>query len=291
MITLEKLKKVNHEVEKTLHIIKINSGQSKIEVRLELQMRNIFKKQAETFWKMEAKNGWLNKCFLQAQNDLSEIQKMSMSKNPKDRIKFIADLTEDWHSNINSDETMSKVLKFSYTEGYNFAGQEVLNEFKIKENFNLRSLDILGALEDRANETSPQINKTSWELVQNKIADGFWKEGKNMDKVTKDIRDLFEETYEGRAKNIAITETGNIVSEATLNSYKEMGVEEKEWGAEPDACELCEFLDGQIVKVGENFVDDEGWQGERPLRHPSCRCFLLSVIPENFDVSNYWDGE
>lgn len=291
MVTIEKHREVIEEVNNFLHLIKYGSGIIRIETKLELQMKNIFKKQSDLFWKLEAKNDWLNKCYLKAQQDLSKVEKMGMSENPNDRIEFISTLTEDWYDNINDDEILNRTLKDSYISGYNFAGQEVLNEFKIRENFNLRAIDVLGALEKRANLTSPQINQTSWELVQNRIADSFWREGKNTDKVARDIRDLFEETYKHRAKNIARTETGEIVSEATSVSYKEMGMEENEWGSEPDACELCLPLNGQIVKVGENFDNGMGWTGSHPLVHPSCRCYLKAVIPKEFVPSKYWTGD
>jgi SPP1 gp7 family putative phage head morphogenesis protein len=285
MINLKKKKDILKEVNQTLKFVRLMAGQSKIESWLQLQMNNIFKIQHKKFWELEKKNDWLNKIYLQATKDLMKIEKANARK-----IKYVADLTKNWNDEMNKDKTMSKVLKSTYIEGYNLAGQEVLNEFKIKENFNLRNLDFLEALEERANITSPGINKTSWEMVNNKIATGFWDEGKNPKKVAQDIKGLFEETYKGRAENIAITETGQVFSEATLKSYNKMGVEKKEWGAELDACELCLDLDHQQVNINENFKS-KGWQGQSPLRHPRCRCFLLSVIPEDFKVEDYWNGE
>jgi SPP1 gp7 family putative phage head morphogenesis protein len=291
MLTKLKCCKIIKAINNTLKIIKISSGQIKIETKLELQAKNIFKKQSDLFWKLEYKNVWLNKCYLKAQQDLSEIKKMGMSKNPEDRIDFIANLTEEWYDDIDNDKILNKTLKNTYVSGYNFAGQEVLDEFKIKEKFNLRSLKVLEALDNRANLTSDQIDLTSWELIQNRIADSFWKEGKNVDKAATDIRDLFESTYKNRAETIARTETGEIVSEATFESYKEMDIEEMEWGAELDACELCFPLDGQIVKVGESFNNGLGWTGTHPLVHPNCRCFTKVVVPENFIPANYWTGD
>jgi len=291
MLTLEKHKAISKEVNNFMHLIKYGSGSLKIETKLELQMKNIFKRQASLFWKMEAKNDWLNKCYLQAQKDLSEIKKMGMSENPDSTINFIADLTEEWHDDINDDIVLNKVLKDTYISGYNFAGQEALNEFKIKESFKLRGINYLKVLDERANLTSPQINQTSWELVQNTIADGFWKEGKNPYKVARDLEGLFDETYSGRAENIARTETGEIVSEAQFEAYNKMGIPEMEWIAEQGACELCSPLRGQIVKTGEPFDNGQGWTGLHPLVHPSCRCDVAPVVGKEFVPSNYWTGE
>jgi SPP1 gp7 family putative phage head morphogenesis protein len=291
MITLEKKKIISHNVKKFLYITKVIPKQIRIESKLQLHLVNIFKNHSRKFWTLEKEKDILNKCYLQAQKDLSEIKKMGMSNNPEDRIKFISELTEEWYTDINSDEMIYKNLIDSYVEGYNFGGQESLNEFKIDENFKLRNLDILNSLNKRANSTSDQINETSWDLLKGRIADSFWKEGKGVDAVARDIRDLFEETYKHRAENIAITEIGNVVSEATLNSYKAMGVEQKEWGTELDACELCAPLDGQIINVGESFNNGNGWIGDSPLVHPRCRCFLMAVVPKDFVPDNIWTGD
>lgn len=50
--------------------------------------------------------------------------------------------------------------------------------------------------------------------------------------------------------------------------------QEQEWIATPDknVCVICESLDGQRVKLGENFVDDESNQYPGPPAHTLCRC-------------------
>lgn len=291
MITLEKKNKINKVVNDFLHIVKYGSGIIHLETDIELKMRRIFKKQSDLFWKLESKNNWLDVIYIKAQKDLEKVEKLRMSENPEERINFIANLTEEWHEDINDDVVLNKTLKKSYISDYNFAGQEVLNEFAIKESFKLRALPVLEALEKRAKVIAVGINQTSWDLVNNKIADSFWKEGKNTDKVAKDIRHLFDETYKGRAKNIARTETGEIVSEAQFQSYKKMEVPELEWLTEPNACELCLPLAGQRRKTGEYFDNRKGWRGLRPLVHNNCKCDITPITPKKFLPKKYWAGD
>ena len=214
-----------------------------------------------------------------------------MSENPDERISFIANLTKEWHEDINDDKILNKTLVTSYKSSYNWSGQEVLNNFAIKESFNLRNLNVLEQLSKRANLTSLKINDTSWQLVNNRIADTFWKEGKNTDAVARDIKGLFEETYKGRAKNIARTETGEIVSEAQFEAHSKMEIPELKWLAEIDACPLCKPLRNQIVKTGEYFDNGKGWRGKHPLVHPSCRCDAIALTPKNYVPSKSWTGD
>lgn len=288
MITLEKKNQINKAVENFLRIIKFNSKAIPLRTELNLKMQRIFKKQSDLFWKLESKNNWLDKIYLQAQKELSLEKRMS--QNPEERIDFIANLTGEWHDDINDDKTLNKRLNKSYVSAYNLAGQEVLNQFKIQANFNLRNLKFLESLKNRANLTAPKINDTSWQLVNNKIADGFWKEGKHVDKVARDIRGMFEETYKHRAKNIARTEVGNALSEAQYKSYKEMEIEEVQWLINPEACELCLPLDNQKRKIGEKFNNGKGWTGYHPLVHPYCECDIVALTPKEFKPSKYWTG-
>jgi len=290
MITIEKQRAVTKAVSDFLHIIKFGSGIIRLETKLELKVNRIFQNQEKEFWRLEAKGNWLNKCYVKAQKDLA-IKKMRMSENPTDRINFIANLTEEWHEDISDDVILEKTLKKSYVSGYNFAGQEVLNNFKIQESFGLRNLDVLSALDKRSKIVATQINDVSWDLVNNKIADSFWKEGKNVDKVARDLKGLYAETYKHRALNIARTETGEIVSEAQFVSHQKMGIPELEWLAEPDACRFCSPLKGNVVKLGENFDNGLGWKGKHPLVHNRCRCDTAPKVPKEYVPSTYWTGD
>jgi hypothetical protein len=82
-----------------------------------------------------------------------------------------------------------------------------------------------------------------------------------------------------RALTIAVTEQNRAMSLASMQNYKNYGVEKVEWsGANP--CDLCAPNEGQMVALGEQF---ESGDTEPPV-HPNCRCALLPVINEEFDA-------
>jgi SPP1 gp7 family putative phage head morphogenesis protein len=77
-----------------------------------------------------------------------------------------------------------------------------------------------------------------------------------------------------RALTIAITEQNRVISVATMERYKEAGLEKQEW-AVSDPCNICAKNDGAIVPIGTSFPSGD----TQPPAHPHCRCVLLPVIP------------
>lgn len=80
-----------------------------------------------------------------------------------------------------------------------------------------------------------------------------------------------------RALTIAITEQNRAMSMATIQNYRDFGLEKMEWsGANP--CDICAPNEGQVVAVGAAFNTGD----TQPPVHPNCRCALLPVIDESF---------
>jgi SPP1 gp7 family putative phage head morphogenesis protein len=77
-----------------------------------------------------------------------------------------------------------------------------------------------------------------------------------------------------RALTIAITEQNRVISAATMERYKEAGLEKQEW-AVSDPCAICAKNDGAVVPIGTSFPSGD----IQPPAHPHCRCVLLPVIP------------
>ena len=88
-----------------------------------------------------------------------------------------------------------------------------------------------------------------------------------------------------RALTIAITEQNRVISVATMERYKEAGLEKQEW-AVSDPCDICAKNDGAIVPIGTSFPSGD----TQPPAHPHCRCVLLPVIPGMEDDSTDIDG-
>lgn len=95
-----------------------------------------------------------------------------------------------------------------------------------------------------------------------------------------------------RASTIARTEIMRANSEGRQEAWRQ-GAEggwispnaEKEWIAEPDACEICEALNGTRVALTDEFSEGE------PPAHPNCRCDVLLVDEVPQDIQDMTDEE
>ena len=78
-----------------------------------------------------------------------------------------------------------------------------------------------------------------------------------------------------RAMTIARTETAKADTQGAIAGYKVSGaVDQKEWLAAHDCCDICQEMGGEIVGLDETFSGDAGG----PPLHPNCRCAILPVI-------------
>jgi hypothetical protein len=78
-----------------------------------------------------------------------------------------------------------------------------------------------------------------------------------------------------RALSIAITEQNRAISYATVNRYKEAGLEKMEWEVS-SPCDKCARNANAVVPIGAPFPTG----ATQPPQHPHCRCVLLPVIPD-----------
>jgi hypothetical protein len=78
-----------------------------------------------------------------------------------------------------------------------------------------------------------------------------------------------------RALSIAITEQNRAISYATINRYKEAGLDQMEWEVS-SPCDKCAQNANQVVPIGQPFKSGN----TQPPAHPHCRCVLLPVIPD-----------
>jgi hypothetical protein len=81
-----------------------------------------------------------------------------------------------------------------------------------------------------------------------------------------------------RALSIAITEQNRAISFATINRYKEAGLEKMEWEVS-SPCDKCAKNANQVVNIGGTFNSGN----TQPPAHPHCRCVLLPVLPDFAD--------
>lgn len=102
--------------------------------------------------------------------------------------------------------------------------------------------------------------------------------GKHPDVLARQLQKQFG-TSQYEARRLMRTESSRIQGQIAVDSYKEGGIEEYEWVAEPTACEICKPLDGKRWKVN----GAETGNKEHPMfpMHPNCRCAVIPVVDEN----------
>jgi hypothetical protein len=84
-----------------------------------------------------------------------------------------------------------------------------------------------------------------------------------------------------RALTIAITETCRVRSLASMETYKEFGLEQHEW-LPINPCDICALNDGAVVNIGSPFPSGV----IQPPQHPNCKCAVMPVIPDMSETPN-----
>lgn len=127
--------------------------------------------------------------------------------------------------------------------------------------------EITKVTREKLQETLQYGNDQGWSIHQ--LVAGDPEEG------IPGIKDLVEESYKNRSKNIARTELGLAQNTGTINRYEEAGVKEVLIldNGFPRSDENCVWIDGQVRSLEWTKTDhpDEGPSGiKNPLQHPGC---------------------
>jgi hypothetical protein len=124
---------------------------------------------------------------------------------------------------------------------------------------------ILTAASDHTAGLVTQVTDTNRKLIQNAIKQGI-KQGEDTAAITSRIRKVINNPV--RAEMIAQTESVNAYQSGLLNFGIETGAKTKTWEALAGACQICAPLDGETVKINEQFSGGT----DRPPQHVRCRC-------------------
>lgn len=93
-------------------------------------------------------------------------------------------------------------------------------------------------------------------------------QGEHPTAVAKQLDKVFGST-KYQSERLMRTESCRVYSTMAEESIKQSGYDKIEWLAEPDACDECAALDGQVFDVND---------GDRPPVHPNCRCAILPYL-------------
>lgn len=142
--------------------------------------------------------------------------------------------------------------------------------------FELSDPAVVAVLKD-AGTRIKDIRETTLEAVRSLLVYGG-EQGWGVDQLVRGddtspgLRSLVEETYKGRARNIARTEMGTAQNTATHARYSAAGVEKVIIfdGGGDDSDDICNQLNGTTQTLK--------WFQDNPLQHPSCvRCAAPDV--------------
>ena len=161
-------------------------------------------------------------------------------------------------------------------------GQETLdsvaNGFKTKASEQFFTPDqVMQALEHRSEFFILSMLDTDFNQLKILITQGLT-DGKGVDEIGRDIRGYFDNMSVARAKTIARTETGRLVSQATNEAYKQSAfVTGKEWMTANDDKVRPEHQSnsGVIVDTNGVFPSGEHFPGELTI---NCRCALAPAV-------------
>lgn len=168
------------------------------------------------------------------------------------------------------------------------AGQETMDSIangfsgKASENF-FAAEALLRSLELRAEFFVSSMLDTDYKELQQIILQGMT-EGKGIDVIARRLRNYFDDMSVSRAKTIARTETGRLISQATNEAYKQSAVVTgKEWLTSKDGkvrnvrgtVNDHVINDGKIVATDGVFPNGEQFPGQLTI---NCRCALAPAV-------------
>lgn len=136
----------------------------------------------------------------------------------------------------------------------------------------------LQKLLDRRGVVIKELNRTAVNRIGTALANGLTA-GDTANRIARDIEDIVGDPV--RALTIAQTEMTSAVVQASLDLYRDSGVEMVEWLV-ADPCDECrENLDQSPIPIGDQWIN-----GDPPV-HPNCMC---DIAPAPIDFSGLENG-
>ncbi len=126
---------------------------------------------------------------------------------------------------------------------------------------NKHSVTLVKGLDE---ETKKRLAHTISQGIENK---------RGIPGLSRDIRNTFSDMSKHRSELIARTETANALSQASLDTMEDMGIDGKEWITAGDdrVSDECSGNEAEgVIPVGQTFSSG----ADAPPEHPDCRCTL-----------------
>jgi SPP1 gp7 family putative phage head morphogenesis protein len=148
-------------------------------------------------------------------------------------------------------------------------------ESYVDSGLNMNDPNVIKFIQDRAKFFGESINDTTAEKLVTQINE-LVKEGAGFSEIENAVKNIYKEAEDYRTFMITRTEVGASLNKGALETYKQAGIEKKEWLTVEDGevCEQCLALDGDIVDIEKSFSSGD----DQPPVHPNCRCSVIAVV-------------
>jgi len=209
---------------------------------------------------------------------IKDLIKQEMGKNKLIGIKSIDDIAKKIKELVTFQglKTISDaVIRNTFMGGWDISEKQLNRNFIV----NREAIDYI------QDYTFNNIKSMTEEIItdiRQELERGIM-QGEGVTKIKARISKVFD-VGENRAEMIARTETNRAENQGKLQAMKSSGERyNKKWSAHLDkrTSDVCKRLDGQIVKMDENFKDKQtGWEGPCPPAHVDCRSSVVFILKE-----------
>lgn len=162
--------------------------------------------------------------------------------------------------------------------------------------FRLTSPTVLRAIEQRGDKITGTVTRTMLNDLHTVLREQFYEQGLGPRQIASAIDQIFPRTYANRAETIARTEIRMSQGEGLAETYRQNGVDEKEWLAFIDDKTRDSHADAhqQRVPMDEPFI-----VGDSEMMHPgdgpaeeviNCRCDMAPIVDVNKLRATPWTG-
>lgn len=187
--------------------------------------------------------------------------------------------------NMNEQNEKLKIISKAHIKEALLSGAGLASS-ELGIDFNLIEPNVLRAVDQRVSFFAVKVNEATAELLADELKEALTN-GETINDIAKRIDKVFNYSEQFRSIRTARTEVIGANNAGQLQVYSEAGIEYKQWiTARDERVRLSHQIDGQTVKIGEDFVTGLGnhlqYPGDRTGNAPpddliNCRCSLIAV--------------
>lgn len=209
-----------------------------------------------------------------------ELAALRALRKKKDIIGITKDV-EDVLRITHSEREIEKFAEYTIpriTEMVKITGTSAYAELGVSGSFDVTNPKVIKWIKAHCGKLIKTIADTNFDALKRTLTEGI-KLGEKIPKLAARITAEYNDCKGYKAVRIARTETISASNQGALQAYDQSGVvEEKEWLAETDACDICLDIALQgAVPLHSSFSG--GF--DVPPAHPNCRCTVLPVIEKD----------